>query len=170
MKRALIVIAQKNFQDKELEGTKKGLEEAGFTITICSKEEGECIGKFRVVEEAEVALRQVDVRDFDRFAFIGGPGAAGFVQDLEAFDLVRAITKANKPLGAICIAPTILAAAGVLRGKRATVWDDGNRTQIGVIEGSGATYTGEFVTVDGLLVTGNGPAASEEFGKALAAL
>lgn len=73
------------------------------------------------------------------------------------------------PLGAICIAPTILAKAHVLEGRRATVWNvDEKQSQL--LEKYGAEYTGEAVTIDGNIVTGNGPKAAVEFGKALAAL
>jgi protease I len=72
-------------------------------------------------------------------------------------------------LGAICIAPTILAKAGVLKGKQATVWD-AKGEQIAILKAAGARYTGNEVTVDALLVTGNGPNAAEEFGRTFATL
>jgi protease I len=169
MKPALIVIAQEGFQDVELAGTRKGLTDAGFEIVLASTETGECIGKFGGKENASIALRDVIVSDYDRIAFIGGPGAHALAKNIEALNVARAVAKANMPLGAICIAPTILAAAGILRGKKATVWDkDGEQERF--LTEHGATYTGEPVTVDGLVVTGNGPEAAEEFGKVLAAL
>jgi protease I len=169
MKRALIVVAQHGFQDHELEGTAKGLAAAGFELTLCSKEEGACVGKLGAELEATVAMRDADTADFERIAFIGGPGARELAEDEEALDLARRFSLRNKPMGAICIAPIILAAAGVLRGKRATVWNEDGVTDRFLRDG-GAEYTGEAVTIDGLLVTGNGPKAADEFGKALASI
>ena len=77
--------------------------------------------------------------------------------------------KARKPLGAICIAPTILAAAGVLEGIKATVWNRDN-AESAFLELHGAIFTNESVTQDGLIITGNGPEAAEEFGKIFASL
>jgi protease I len=62
-----------------------------------------------------------------------------------------------------------LAKARVLEGRKATVWDSGGE-QAALLEKYGAEYTGDTVTVDGLIVTANGPAAAEEFGRTLAAL
>ena len=83
--------------------------------------------------------------------------------------IARETFAAKIPLGAICIAPTILAAAGVLAGKKATVWDSEGE-QITFLKQCGAEYSGESVTRDGLIVTGNGPKAAEEFGRMFAAI
>ena len=143
------------------------MEAAGFSITLASIRAGACRGKFGGSEHAKIALKDVDVADYDRIAYIGGPGAGSLKDDPDALRIAQETVQAGKSLGAICIAPTILAAAGVLKGKKVTGWDDGEGTQIRFIEQSGATFTGESVTKDGLIVTGNGPEAAEEFGKVL---
>ena len=56
-----------------------------------------------------------------------------------------------------------------IRGKKATVWDS-EGAQATILEQEGAEYTGEPVTIDGKIVTANGPAAAEEFGQALSVL
>ena len=170
MSKVLVIIAQEGYQDKELEGTRKGLLSAGFDIVLASREAGDCRGKFGGKEKAALALRDVEVGDYDRVAFIGGPGAASLASDPDALHLAQETVRAGKPLGAICIAPTILAKARVLENRKATVWDDGQRTQINMLEDMGVIYTGDTVTVDGLIVTGNGPEAAEEFGRAFASL
>ncbi len=116
-----------------------------------------------------MALEDVDVSQFEKVAFIGGPGAVNFINDSEAHRIARQTVEQGKKLGAICIAPTILARAGVLKGKQATVWDSGGE-QAALIESEGASYTGENVTRDGDIVTANGPPAAEEFGRVFGAL
>lgn len=167
MKTALLVIAQNGYQDVELAGTQSGLLNAGFEVTIASTEEGTCVGKFGGTEEALLAMRDVDPLAYDVLAFIGGPGAHAFKDDPSMLDLIKRRVATGKVLGAICIAPTALAAAGVLNGKRATVWDEAGE-QERYITSYGATYTGESVTVDGMIITANGPDAAEEFGRTLA--
>ena len=169
MPSALIIIAQQNYQDKEFEDTRSGLSVAGFEIIIGSKESGECQGSLGGSETAFIAMRDVNVSDYDRIAFIGGPGAHALSSDPDALRIAHETVRANIPLGAICIAPLILAKAKVLEGRKATVWDSGGEQQA-VLEQYGATYTGDSVTVDGLIVTANGPAVAEEFGKTLAVL
>lgn len=170
MKRALLVIAQNGYQDVELAGTQNALLTAGYEVTLASKEEGTCVGKFGGTEEALLAMRDVDPLAYDVLAFIGGPGAHALAEDKEAILLAKTRADSGKVLGAICIAPTILAAAGVLHGKHASVWDDGKGTQERFLIDNGAIYAKDPVTVDGHIVTGNGPDAAEEFGRRLAVM
>lgn len=168
-KRSLVIIAKEGFQDKELAGTRNGLLAAGFEVILGSTEVGPCTGKYGSTEQATVSLQDVNVADYDRIAFIGGPGAHALAESEDAKNIARATVKAEKPLGAICIAPTILAKAGVLKGKKATVWDEGGE-QIALLKKEGAEYSGEDVTTDGLIVTANGPEAAERFGRTFGAL
>jgi protease I len=170
MKRALLVIAQNGYQDVELAGTRDALLAAGFEVSVASKEEGPCVGKFGGTEEALLAMRDVDPLAYDVLAFIGGPGAAALAEDKEAIYLAQTRNDSGKLLGAICIAPTILAAGGVLENRHASVWDDGKGTQKDFLRERGATYEDRAVTVDGHVVTGNGPEAAQEFGRTLATM
>ncbi len=166
---ALVIIAKHGFQDHEFTGTRTGLEAAGFAIVLASTEAGPCVGKFGGAEEAELSLSEVRVEDYDRVAFIGGPGAHQLRDDPEAHRIARETVELGKILGAICIAPTILAAAGILQNKRATVWN-GDGQQAPYLAAQGAEYVPEPVVVDGRIVTGDGPEAAAEFGKRFAGL
>ena len=169
MRTALLIIAQKDFQDRELKGVRDALKAAGFEIVLGSVMAGPCTGKFGSTEVAQVALKDVQVADYDRIAFIGGPGAETLASDSEALRIAFQTAAASIPLGAICIAPLILAKARVLSGRKATVWDFGG-VQKAFLERYDAQVTGDDVTVDGLIVTGNGPDAAEEFGRTLATM
>jgi putative intracellular protease/amidase len=59
------------------------------------------------------------------------------------------------------LAPTILANAGLLKGKKATCAQPSN------IELKGAIATGKDVERDGNIVTANGPGASTKFGETI---
>jgi protease I len=167
MKKALVIIASQGYQDVELKGVRDGLYEAGFKVILGSTEAGGCFGKFGGKEVAQMAIRDVRVGDYDRIVFIGGPGASMLAEEEDVLQLAKNTVQAGKPLGAICIAPTILAAAGILRGKRATVWDEEGE-QINLLKKAGAHYTGEAVTIDGTIITANGPDAAVQFAKIFA--
>ena len=169
MKTALVIIAQQGYQDHELDGTLRHLKNQGFAVTLASAKAAECTGKFGGKQQATLALKDVDVSLYDRIAFIGGPGAVRFADDPQAHRIARETAAAGRILGAICIAPTILAKAGVLLGKRATVWDSGGE-QVRMLQDGGAVYSGEDVTVDDRLVTANGPQAADLFGQRFATL
>ena len=168
MARALIILAKEGYQDLEEEGTRRGLEEAGFTVVTASTSAGLCRGKLGGMRKASCAFSDINAGHYDRIAFIGGPGALSLADDPEAHRIVQDAVRLHIPLGAICIAPRILASAGVLRGKRGTVWN-GDSEQGAYLEEQGAIFTQEDVTIDGLIVTANGPNAADAFGKALAA-
>ncbi len=169
-KKALLIIAQKDYQDREYERTSAELERGGLEVTVASGEGGTCTGKFGGSVLNTIALAQVKIADFDCIIFIGGPGAEAYVRHPEALRLAHEAVAASLPLGALCIAPLILAKARVLEGRQATVWDDGRGTQAAILKQAGAVYTGDSVTRDGMIVTGNGPEASEEFGRTLVEL
>lgn len=169
MAKALIIIAQNGYQDHEYAGTRSGLEGGDYEITVGSSAIGSCTGSMGGSEEATIALSDVNVDQFDLIAFVGGPGAAAYASDPEALRIANEAVRSDIKLGAICIAPTILAKAHVLEGRRATVWN-GDGQQGDVLTQYGAEYTEEAVTIDGNIVTGNGPDAAEEFGRALGQL
>lgn len=122
---------------------------------------GECSGSRGGTVYAEVTLVSQRAADYDALVFVGGGGSKLLWQDDDALHLAREAAASARVLAAICLAPVILANAGVLQGRRATVAGTEART----IEAGGATYTGPGVTVDGNIVTANGPRSSTLFGQ-----
>lgn len=167
--KALIIIATEGFQDKELQDTKSALEGAGVVVTVAAKQKGICKGKLGGSAQAMFSLSEVNVDRYDGIIFIGGPGALMYVKDSAALRITRDAHAKRKVLGAICVAPTILAAAGVLKDRRATVWNE-DGAQESILTKGGAKYSSEAVTVDGLCVTANGPAYATQFGLKLVEL
>lgn len=164
----LYVVAKEGFQDRELFDTKGVLDQAGHAAAICSKTEGACKGSLGGTVDAELSLRSALDRldSFGAVVFVGGPGAHEYKDDPDALELAKQAFSKGKVIGAICIAPVILASAGVLEEKKATVWN-GDGEQSGYLAEKGARYTGDPVTIDGKIVTADGPGAATAFGEAL---
>jgi len=80
---------------------------------------------------------------------------------------IKSFYQAGKLVSAICIGPVSLAKANILSGKQVTGWVDEQGTQKNEIESAGATFTGEPVTIDGNIITANGPSAATAFGEAI---
>ena len=163
MVKALLVIAPK-FRDEELFHTKEELEYAGVETIIASKSIGVITGMLGGTAQAEKILSGVNTNDYDVIVFIGGSGSSIYYNDLDARTLVKRAVDDGKVLAAICIAPGILANAGVMKGKKATIWDGDGAHSVLLTE-KGAVYTGESITVDGKIITANGPSAAHDFGK-----
>jgi protease I len=164
-KKILMIIAPKNFRDEELQDPKLELEAAGASVTIASKKTGSIRGMLGARVDSEVALDDVNVDDYDAIIFVGGIGASTYFNDGRALSITKDAFRKGKKICAICIAPVILANAGVLKGKRATSFEGEYKR---ALEARGATYTGTSVEVDGNVVTAFGPAAAREFGRTIA--
>ena len=67
----------------------------------------------------------------------------------------------GKLVGAICLAPGVLAEAGILQDKKATIFP----SAIDKLKESGSVYVNQSVVRDGNIITANGPEATEKFGE-----
>ncbi len=162
----LLIIAP-NFRDEELFDTKNAIEKAGLTTVIASKTVGIKKGMFGKTAEAKLALNEVNVTNYKAVAFIGGQGSSTYFDDATALKIAKQAASKNKIIAAICIAPVILANAGILQDKKATVWDDDAHTFSSKIIEKGANYTAKDVEKDGNIITANGPEAAKKFGSAI---
>jgi 4-methyl-5(b-hydroxyethyl)-thiazole monophosphate biosynthesis len=94
------------------------------------------------------------------------PGGAPGTQRLLAHEGLKSVladfAASDKRIAAICAAPMVLARNGLLRGKKATVYD-GMQEEL-----SEADYRKEDVVQDGKIVTSRGPGTAMPFAFALA--
>ena len=161
-KRILMIIAFEKFRDEEYDIPKKIFERAGIVVTTASSKIGTATGKLGMKVKTDIILDQVKVKDYDALLFIGGPGCYDYYDDPTAHKIAQDTVKEGKILGAICAAPGILANAGVLAGKKATMFED-----IGVLKQFGATYTGKGVEIDGKIVTATGTNTAKAWAEAI---
>lgn len=163
VKRVVLIIAHKNFQDYEYAESRAVFEAKGFEVTVASSSLEMATGM-----EGTQVQPDILVSDYDAIVFIGGVGVEKeYWDDPIAHRIAREAVAEGKVLAAICIAPVTLARAGVLKGKRATVFP--SPEGISSLEACGATYTGAEVERDGLIITAFGPPASRQFGETVAA-
>jgi len=168
MSKVAMIIAFRDFRDEEYFITKQVLENHGIKVKTVSTSLGKAIGSYGGEAEIDFSINNLKVKDFDAVVFIGGAGAYKYVEDPKAHEIALSAIRENKILGAICIAPTILAKAGALQGKKATVWSSSmDKSTIKILKDGGAIYQDKDVVIDGKIVTANGPGAAKEFGEAL---
>ena len=161
--RVVMVIAGQQFRDEELFEPRRLLQEAGVEVRVASSHPGPATGMLGGKVTPELLYTALRSEEWDGVVFVGGMGAKQYFEDAGAHALAREAAAAGKLVAAICIAPSILANAGILAGKNATAYpcEEGN------LRARGARFTGAPVTVDGRVVTGSGPEAAAEFGRAL---
>jgi protease I len=160
-KKILMVVAPQDFRDEEFFESKKVFADAGAEVAVASRGVLEAKGLLGGKTPVDKNLSEIRAADFDALVFVGGGGATIYFDDPLALNLAKTAFAASKVIAGICVGPTILAKADVLRGKRATAFS----SEQSVLEAADAIYTGEAVTVDGKIITANGPAAATEFGQ-----
>ena len=157
-------LANRDFRDEEYTDTKEILDQFSIGSKIVAIEPGECVGTAGLPLTVDYTVDEVNVDQFRGIIFIGGTGSEQFLNDASVQSLAKSFITANKVVAAICWAPAMLSNAGLLKGKKATVWSGAKDD---LIKG-GAKYTAEGVTVDGNIVTGDGPDSAIPFGQAIA--
>jgi len=167
-KKVAIVIAFRDFRDEEYFIPKEILERAEIEIKTVSSQKGTAIGADGGEAEVDILLEDLNPADFEAIIFVGGRGCLKYLDNEDSYRIVKEAVSQNKILASICVSPVILAKTGVLQGKRATVWSSTfDKSTIKILKENGAIYQDELVVVDGKIITGNGPGASEKFGKTI---
>ena len=160
-----MVVAPRDFRDEEVFEPKAAFEAAGAEVVVASEAAGRargCLGGWVVVD---AAMAEVRARELDAVVFAGGTGSRAFLQSRSAWRLCRDAVEERRVLAAICLAPGILARAGVLAGRRATAFADARPE----LEAGGAVWVEGPVCVDGKLITATGPQVAKEFARAILA-
>ncbi len=161
---ALIIIARKDFRDEEFKEPNELLRRYGCKVRVASTTLKKAKGMLGMEVKPDLLLKKAKVEDYDLILFVGGIGAKEYFDNSVAHKIVRAAIEKKKILGAICIAPSILARAGALKGKRATCWPSERRD----LKKHGAIVSKKDLVRDGKIITASGPKAAKEFARMLA--
>jgi len=134
------------------------LRRAGIDVTVAGLKEGAIKGAHGVKVTPDTVIDKVTADNFDAIALPGGyPGFVNLGESDQVLKLVREMHAKNKLVTAICGAPSVLGKAGVLQGKKATVFPGMENTL------TGAQPSEEGVVVDGKIITSRGPGTAMEF-------
>jgi putative intracellular protease/amidase len=135
-------------------------------------------------------LTEVKAADFDAVFFPGGHGPLwDLTIDAASIQLIRDFWSAKKPVAAVCHAPSVLLnvknenGEHLLKGKKVTGFTNSEEAAVQLtdvvpflledeLKNKGGIYSkkedwASYVVTDGLLITGQNPASSEEAAKAL---
>lgn len=158
----------------------------------------EATDRFRLDVEAVAALgathelAEIDVADFDAVFYPGGHGPLwDLTVDLHSISLIAAAMAAEKPVGLVCHAPGVLknvrAADGspLVKGRQVAGFTNGEEAAVGLtdvvpflvedmLKANGGLYSkgpdfAAYAVEDGMLVTGQNPASSQNAAEMLLA-
>ncbi|MFQ6119979.1 MAG: DJ-1/PfpI/YhbO family deglycase/protease [Methanosarcinales archaeon] len=158
-KKILMIIAPKNFREEELQEPLEIFKNAGHNVTIASVTKETCRSMFGLSVKPDQSVDEIKVGNYDAVVLVGGAGSPALKKYPSVLKVLKESQSMGKVLGAICLAPTVLAKADLLKERKATVFSSG----IEEIKKAGAEYVSDEVVVDGNLVTGDGPNAATSF-------
>jgi protease I len=164
----LVAIAPDRYRDEELDEPLEIFKKNGIAYDIASTRTGTCKGMLGGKTMAALSFDQADAGAYDALVIIGGAGSPGHLWgNPDLARLAPAFAAGTKVVAAICLAPVVLARAGILSGRKATVF----RTPESVAEmkKGGCVLSAAPVVVDGRMITADGPAAATAFGQAVLA-
>jgi 4-methyl-5(b-hydroxyethyl)-thiazole monophosphate biosynthesis len=161
MKKVLILFADGS---EELEAVTivNILRRGGINVTLAGLQAGTLRGSRGIQIVPDTTLDEAQAHDYDMLVLPGGqPGTYHMKADARVLKLLQRMSAMGKPVAAICAAPSVLATAGLLDGKRATCYP---------------TCLDDFPTVklqatavveDGNIITSRGPGTAMDFALAL---
>ena len=162
----LIAIAPEKFRDEELAEPVAALQKAGIGHEIASTRKGTCTGMLGARVPVTLTFEEVDPEHYEGLVIIGGSGSQVHLwNDSMLIPLVKYFYTSGKLVAAICLAPVVLANAGILKGKQVTYFASPASTY--EISRRGAITVNQPVVRDGWIITANGPGAAREFGDAI---
>jgi protease I len=171
MKKIAMIISPRGYQDTEFGIPYAYFKDHGATVDVYSTKKGLANGSVGGTFNVEHTLSELNVSNYNAIVFVGGPGTPLIRSDNYSVKIAKDAVASGKILAAICWSPTILAKAGVLKGKNATVWY-GPDSELEMLtseylEEQGARYTGQSVTTDGNIITADGPQSASKYAEAI---
>lgn len=166
-KNILMVIAPKQFRDEELNHPKEIFEKEGAKVTIACKQMVKCSGMLGATATPDILIKDAKDCDYNAVVVVGGNGSPEHLwNDSQLHKLLQDADKSGKVVAGICLSGAVLAKAGVLKNKEATVYE--TPESLRELQNGGAKFTRKDVVVSGNIITANGPEAAKNFGNSIA--
>ncbi len=152
----LMITLADGFEEIEALAVIDILRRAGIQIDTVGVMGTVITSKYGVRIMVDKKLKEVNPDEYDGIVLPGGsPGYENLGKSSEVIKMLKNFSAQNKLIAAICGAPSILAKAGLLDGKKATI-HPGMEKEI-------PYPRGERVVVDGKIITSQGAGTAIEF-------
>ncbi len=152
----VIIPLADGFEEIEAMSTIDVLRRAGLSVTTVGIPATIVKGSKGTQTIADKKISEVDLDSFDALVLVGGyPGYVNLGKSNQVLEAVKSFNEKEKTIAAICAAPSILAKAGILENRKATIYP-GMEKEI-------PRPRGERVVEDGHIITSQGPGTAIEF-------
>lgn len=153
------ILAVNGFEQVEMTGPRKALEELGVMTRLISINPGQIQGMHHDTPgdmfDVDLTFDKAEADAFDAVLLPGGVKNADTIRSSRhAQQFVQAIDKEGKPLAVICHGPWLLISAGLVKGRTLTSWPSLEAD----IRNAGGHWVDEPVVLDGNWVSSRKPA------------
>jgi len=156
MAKALVLMAE-GFEEIELTSIVDILRRGGVEVAIAGLKDGLITGSRGMKIQPDLTLDSIKEM-YDIIILPGGsPGYVNLGNDRRVIELVKRYNSDGKIIAAICAAPSVLLKAGILEGKKVTIFK-GMENEL-----TDAVYVDKTVVEDGNIFTSQGPGTAMEF-------
>lgn len=167
----IAILVANGFEQVELTEPKKALEKAGAKVEIISPEKTTVKGwkhtAWGDTFNVDVQLDNADEKNYHALLLPGGViNPDKLRMNSDAVQFVKAFSKADKPIAAICHGPWTLINAGLVKDKKLTSWSSIKLD----LQNAGANWVDAEVVRDGKLVTSRKPDDLPAFNRAMITL
>ncbi len=159
MSKRVLCLLVDGFEETETVTPVNLMRRGGLEVVMASLHGGVVEGRGGMRLEPDEDFEDVEAQSFDLLFLPGGPGVMELLADGRATSLAQEFHEAGKPVAAICAAPLVLQAAGLLKNHRFTAHFSVHGELPGVLD--------ERVVEDGLILTSRGAGTAVDFGLAL---
>ncbi|MCC5878126.1 MAG: DJ-1/PfpI family protein [Candidatus Sumerlaeia bacterium] len=158
----VLVILADGFEEIEAVTPIDILRRCGVEVITAGLENTRVTGSHEITVEADTLLKDVAGETFDLILLPGGPGTKRLRESAVVAEIVRTQAREGRLLAAICAAPTVLAANGVLGTRRATCFPacEGDMGEARIVH--------EDVVIDNGIITSRGAGTALPFALAVA--
>jgi len=155
MKKVLIALAE-GFDEIEALATADVLQRAGIEVVLAGIPGTMIKGRSGIKVVADKRIDEINSSEFDCLVLPGGnPGYINLGKSKRIIEIINEFDRQKKQIAAICGAPSILAKAGILDDRRATIFP-------GMEREVPRPRTGKVI-VDGHIITSQGPGTAIDF-------
>ncbi|MCK5128939.1 MAG: DJ-1/PfpI family protein [Clostridiales bacterium] len=155
-----VVVCRDGYAPSEFHPVMDALAAAGYDIVLVSDEMGDADG-FSEKIAVEKTFEDFEGTDLLGIVLIGGSDSLW--ENTELHRLLNEVHELDRVTAGICLNSVTLAKAGIIKEGQEACWANHDTMTDPVMADLGVEDSGQLVTVDGNVITGNGPPASDEF-------
>ena len=161
--RKVLVFLVDGFEEIEAMAPIDLLRRAGIIVdTVSINEDNQVTSSRKIRVLTDKTIDEINFENYEMIVLPGGPGTENYMKSEKLLEKLKEFS-INRKLGAICAAPTILSALGILNGKQAICFP---ACEPDLIK-DGAIIVNQDVVKDNNIITSRGAGTAIDFSLAL---